>query len=624
MISDTYTLVPSFEPDIEPLDDDDDYDDFAPAAGFIEYLKHRGVFEWVAYRKNGETINDGIVPTLEQAKRACEAALGYTYCGDLVESLDTMPSRMLMESQDYESMFARLPELIRQPFADEIEEALSDPDKEGTNAVSAFEHLDRKIAILRETIRREILSARQILKRKDRIIWYLRLLRNWLLRDYLEYYPDALDAPAVRKYLVNPAGNSSTYEGSILNSLEHYLSLPIPEIQNYRFDRQTCAQVLDEFHNCEYQWKLTTAQDGFEDHDVDVLIDFHNGYKWVNTGRAACSKEGQSMGHCGNSPRANTNDQILSLRHFTQKNGKTFQTPCLTFIMRDDHALTEMKGRFNNKPAAKYHQMIVALLKDPYIHEIVGGGYLAENNFSLDDLTEAQRKEVTDANPRLLPAKEYYEKLHKIDDILVRKIVGNSFHGLNANLSVDDDVDPKSVITVSFSSAVWQTAFDGKMINSPAQVAAEYDGMVPYGHVSIKDFVEVYKENKSKIDQLVKQMDEIIAAKAKKKFDDLLARIDDIMISHGRKKFASGMERYYVFLDGQKFIENYFDYEREQAAGHAGPYSYSGVNALVDLGVELGQARYAAFHDQESKVFGEKLYKIFRKLLMEKGKWSDL
>ena len=61
-----------------------------------------------------------------------------------------------------------------------------------------------------------------------------------------------------------------------------------------------------------------------------------------------------------------------------------------------------MKGRGNNKPSAKYHDAIMALLMHHReIKHLLGGGYLPENNFSLDDLSADDERKLRAARPEL-------------------------------------------------------------------------------------------------------------------------------------------------------------------------------------------------------------------------------
>lgn len=131
------------------------------------------------------------------------------------------------------------------------------------------------------------------------------------------------------------------------------------------------------------------------------ILTFNDGYSWVDLEKGYCDKEGRSMGHCGNI-NAQQGDTILSLRD--RKN-----VPHLTFVLNNGY-LIEMKGKGNSKPAQGYHKYIVELLKLPIIKNIMDGRYLVENDFKLSDLTNEQREEVFNVNPKL-KIRYTYEKL---------------------------------------------------------------------------------------------------------------------------------------------------------------------------------------------------------------------
>jgi hypothetical protein len=59
-----------------------------------------------------------------------------------------------------------------------------------------------------------------------------------------------------------------------------------------------------------------------------------------------------------------------------------------------------MKGKGNSKPSQSYHKYIVELLKLPIIKNIIDGRYLTENDFKLSDLTDEQREEIFNVNPK--------------------------------------------------------------------------------------------------------------------------------------------------------------------------------------------------------------------------------
>jgi hypothetical protein len=104
--------------------------------------------------------------------------------------------------------------------------------------------------------------------------------------------------------------------------------------------------------------------------------------------RTYCKREGDAMGHCGNAPSAKVGDRVLSLR---KDMGNGNFRPSLTFILGADGYLGKMKGRANEKPNPKYHDMIVALLLQPEINGCKGGGYAAHYNFTLLDLHSVKK-----------------------------------------------------------------------------------------------------------------------------------------------------------------------------------------------------------------------------------------
>lgn len=121
-----------------------------------------------------------------------------------------------------------------------------------------------------------------------------------------------------------------------------------------------------------------------------TILEFDDGYKWVDIERGYCQIEGGSMGHCGNIATA-YGDTILSLRD--KKN-----IPHLTFVLNKG-VLGERKGVGNSKPAEKYHKYIIELLKLPIIDNLGRGRYLPENDFHLKDLNKQQLEDLLKAKP---------------------------------------------------------------------------------------------------------------------------------------------------------------------------------------------------------------------------------
>ena len=174
-----------------------------------------------------------------------------------------------------------------------------------------------------------------------------------------------------------------------------------------------------------------------------IIIKFPNGWSWVSLEKGFCSIEAATMGHCGNiAGQTNKNHNILSLRD--EKN-----VPQLTFIDNGEGALGEMKGRMNKKPDKSYHKYIMELLLHPTIKKIVGGGYLSQNNFSLNDLASEEKHEVLSKKPDLLPGvKDYYNYLAEEDqEVFIEALIRSNLIDSKGNLTIDDydyDYDEKT------------------------------------------------------------------------------------------------------------------------------------------------------------------------------------
>ena len=304
------------------------------------------------------------------------------------------PARLLLEATNYDVMFADILKLLGDT-----------PDGKTAGKV----------------VKSVVTAARQKLRKQDRIIWYLRLWKIgfvWSLAQGLSAPTKAIVGADTLDLLWRKLGQDylkkrgSTFDNAVdegyyvyhdqhlLDDLEHYLSLPIAAIQNRVFAYDDPDKVRSEFAELEKQWQ-EEAKGAFADPHVKPLISFPDGFAWFDLATAYCPKEADAMGHCGNSPRQHSDDNILSLRKLVTRGDNVLHKPYLTFILDGDGLLGEMKGRFNKKPAPEFHKYIIALLRHPVVKGIKGGGYLPENNFSLDDLDEDTRDALVEEKPEL-------------------------------------------------------------------------------------------------------------------------------------------------------------------------------------------------------------------------------
>ena len=273
---------------------------------------------------------------------------------------------------------------------------------------------------LRQEITRDINWARKTLRKNDRIIWFLRWSKIWYqlsggiwaggradssLSGALQQYNQRFQTGYVAGELRSPP--------VMIVQLEHFLSLPIPEIQNYVFRTESPRQLFELFTGYEAAWRQRMQEERSlitPEPEDEILISFADGYAWWLLPRGGCPVEAEAMGHCGNVPSQRPGDQILSLRRQVRRGDVIRWYPVATFILDDDGKLGEMKGRGNDKPAAKYHPYIVDLLRHHLIQGIKGGGYMPENNFSMSDLDPQTREQVIADKPELKGLLGYYEE----------------------------------------------------------------------------------------------------------------------------------------------------------------------------------------------------------------------
>lgn len=355
--------------------------------------------------------------------------------------------------------------------------------EEGTNYAEMFSSVDRQINLIIDEYRQlfgpdskyestlikthegrkrqMIIGIKGINDRQDFRIWMTRIakiyhigwLASWIEGD-VEEFEGNYDGDGVlnivgdmveekikltNDFLGMTTGEAGSSFSDLIWVMQHFFSLPIPEIQEFRFEKNhTYKYIYDLFSDYEYEWQ----QLGDEDENLvpeqgQIIMDFGNGIRWWDLEDASCSAEGDAMGHCGNSPYSgDPNQTILSLRE--ESNRKGYHKPLLTFVYhKKEKGLGERKGRGNSKPAAKYHKYIIPLIMEPFIERFLEGrSYLAENDFQITDLSNW--REIVEQKPDLLPLRQYIKEIG-FDDYIKSKIEFDSRY--SAETVIDDGID---------------------------------------------------------------------------------------------------------------------------------------------------------------------------------------
>jgi hypothetical protein len=250
-------------------------------------------------------------------------------------------------------------------------------------------------------IKNEIQKAINILKKDDRIIWYIQWYKLYILES-LKNPNFEIEKESFAKRIGLPVENIENILNKfsptiILNKLDHYFALHIPNIDNKVFKiSDNPLLVIEDFQKIETKY-FEKFKGSIEEVDTDeVVIRFPDGWVWVNTHSPTCSREErQSMQHCGNEyGHQQEGDEIFSLREPVKIQNKTKWIPHLTFVV-NDKVIREAKGKQNAKPVSKYHKYIIPLLKSDYITQInCAGSYDAKSNFSLKDLPKNIQAEI--------------------------------------------------------------------------------------------------------------------------------------------------------------------------------------------------------------------------------------
>ena len=285
--------------------------------------------------------------------------------------------RILLEAQDYESMFNFV-----LPYLE-------------NNLIQSY----------LVNYKQEIEWAKTHLKKLDRIIWYLKHVKY----GYVKYIV-TLETPETLSKLKNKLirdkqqlendGFGEIITNNDKRNLEHFISLSdVGKIQNYKFSNQSVSEIITAFTGFENEWKKNTRPSAVIQPDDKIVIQFKDNSAWWLLPRSGCDDEASAGGHCGNVPSAKSGQRILSFR---TKNKEGNWTVLMTFILWENGYLGEMKGAHNQKPLPKFYPYIIELLKNKkLIKGIRGGGYRPEMNFEFSDLSDAQKKEVFSANPDL-------------------------------------------------------------------------------------------------------------------------------------------------------------------------------------------------------------------------------
>jgi len=187
-----------------------------------------------------------------------------------------------------------------------------------------------------------------------------------------------------------------------INSLSKFAKAGVVAVDAITFDPSLSYGMLHNALENAYNatWKGWIKLEG--ENDVKVLKEYPDKkMAWVSTDKAYCSAEQEAMGHCGNEPRQNSDDILISLSTMkTDATGNRWRMPHVTVIKEDGGIIGEIKGRGNKKPVAeKYGKYLVDLMLLRGIRGMGDPRWVVEENWTWEDFTEDQQQEIMAGKP---------------------------------------------------------------------------------------------------------------------------------------------------------------------------------------------------------------------------------
>lgn len=255
--------------------------------------------------------------------------------------------------------------------------------------------------------------AKTVLQKDDKIIWYLRIYRFLVLKENTPTYDKSMKMVDRWESVASAFFDccSSLTLNEKCTTLEHYMALELDGIEGYVFGDKSMTVVFDALEAVEAKWKVKQERKSRSLEEYGTPFMTVGNYTWFNLERSGCHLEGGVMAHCGNNS-GKRGDVVYSLREKADEPGSWI--PHVTLILKVQEskwdaagATTEIKGRFNAKPDVEFHDALIAFILSDRVIEMHDGGYLAQNNFKLADLSVEKQIELKKVKPTLFSVVEH-------------------------------------------------------------------------------------------------------------------------------------------------------------------------------------------------------------------------
>ncbi len=156
---------------------------------------------------------------------------------------------------------------------------------------------------------------------------------------------------------------------------------------------KTLAEIENEYSH----WYSSNKNNFVIDDKLDILYDYREndvGYFWANLHTHCSSEMMFNMGNCG---RVGVNQNLIVL--IEQLINGTFEMRA-AIVMSNDHYITQIKGKSNEKPVTYYTQIFDFFLK---YEPILGFKriFKPENDFTISDLNIRDSQKLKSIKPHL-------------------------------------------------------------------------------------------------------------------------------------------------------------------------------------------------------------------------------
>jgi len=222
-----------------------------------------------------------------------------------------------------------------------------------------------------------------------------------------------------------------------------------------------------------------TSEEGFR------LIEYPDGFYWIDLQTNDCEEEADAMGHCGRT----SGDTILSLRQL-KKDGtiEPYVTVAIDYYedfewedVNEDFIPTygklyQCKGKNNKRPIEKYHKYIVDLYIKFNIGEDKGHEYQESSDFKISDVKNNDLlMRIFDENPNLIKIDDviFYENepmakllIDKFPDVILKmgcETLSNNYYLYEKGLITKEDLVNKYPKTLMIKDDILYMMFEGEL-----------------------------------------------------------------------------------------------------------------------------------------------------------------